>query len=257
MIKTKKLFRKLYKFFPRDLAKKNHDYVGVMVSTKKENIQKIVLCLDLDDTVMKESVSFNPDLFISHHPFIYGRSKVNVLKHDVLRKSWVEELTKNNQGVFSIHTNFDEASGGMNDVLSSLLELKNIYINEKCPMMRIGYLENPLPIDDFVLYAKEKLNVNYALLTGYGNNIIKKVAIIGGGGAGYYMAAKDENADIYISGDAPHHVRRGIAINKFNYLEVPHEVERVFMKRMKDILLSIDPNLEILIVDHEKELKVY
>ena len=104
--------------------------------------------------------------------------------------------------------------------------------------------------------AKAKLDVDYALLIDEGNEMIKKVGIIGGGGSRDWPIARDEGCDIYISGDAPHHVRRAIVCEKFNYLDVPHEVEKIFMPQMKKILLEIDPTLNVLMVDHEEMPKV-
>jgi hypothetical protein len=51
-------------------------------------------------------------------------------------------------------------------------------------------------------------------------------------------------------------VRRAIVCEKFNYLDVPHEVEKIFMPQMKKILLEIDPTLNVLMVDHEEMPKV-
>ena len=65
------------------------------------------------------------------------------------------------------------------------------------------------------------------------------------------MTTRYPNADIYISGDAPHHIRRSVIQHKFNYLDLPHEIEKIFMPRMKEILLEYDPTLNIIIVDHE------
>ncbi len=257
MILRTKLMRKLYKKYPRSIAIKNHDFVGVMVRPAKEEISNIVLCLDLDDEVLKRIENINVDLIITHHPFLYGKSKAQVLKTNELRRTWTDELVKRGIGVVSLHTNFDEAKDGMNDVLASKLALKNVYAPEKLMVMRIGELETPLSRKEFVNYVKEKLNVNYALLQGYGKEMISKVAIIGGGGAFGFKVAMDEGADIYISGDAPHHIRRDVANYHYNYLDIPHEVERVFMIKMKEVLLNIDPSLNILIIDHELEAKVY
>ena len=55
------------------------------------------------------------------------------------------------------------------------------------------------------------------------------------------------------SWDAPHYLRRYVINDKFNYLDVPHEVERVFINHMEAILKSIDNDLEILCIDHEIE----
>ena len=98
--------------------------------------------------------------------------------------------------------------------------------------------------------------LNVSLLINNGAKIIKKVGIIGGGGSRGWRLAKEEGCDIYISGDAPHHVRREIIADNYNYLDMPHEIEKIFMPTMKEILLELDPSLEIKTVDHEKLPKV-
>ena len=61
----------------------------------------------------------------------------------------------------------------------------------------------------------------------------------------------DEGYDIFITGDTPHHIRRDVLAQHYNYLDVAHEVEKIFIPQMKKILLSIDPSLEVIEVDHE------
>lgn len=254
-MKTRSLLLKLSKRFPKAIAKKYHDYVGLMAGKLKENTSKILLCLDFDEEVMEIALKEKPDLIISHHPFIYGTKK-NVLKHDNKKKLLMDMIVENDLVVYSMHTNFDEGVGGMNDALAKALELNNIQPLELFPMGRIGELSEEFEINKFAKYAKDKLNVDYGLLIHEGKDMIKRVAIIGGGGSREYYAALASNADIYISGDAPHHVRRGIVSDKFNYLDLPHEIEKIFMPTMKEILLGYDNTLDIIIVDHEKLPKV-
>ena len=64
--------------------------------------------------------------------------------------------------------------------------------------------------------------------------------------------AQKEGYDIFISGDIPHHGRREVVLRKYNYLDLPHEIEKIFMPQMEETLLSIDPTLEIVKVDHEE-----
>ncbi len=250
-MKTRSLLLKLSKRFPKSIAKKYHDYVGLMCGKLKENTSKILLCLDFDEEVMEIALKEKPDLIITHHPFIYGTFK-KVIKRDSKKRELVERITANELVVYSMHTNFDEGNGGMNDALAKALKLNNISYLELEPMGRIGYLDEPLEIHEFAKYAKEKLNVDYGLLIHEGKDIIKKVAIIGGGGSREYYAALASGADIYISGDVPHYVRRAIISDKFNYLDLPHEIEKIFMPTMKEILLGFDNSLDIVIVDHEK-----
>lgn len=255
MIKSRSLILKLARKFPYAIAKKHHDHVGMMIGPLPLIINSILLCLDLDAEVMKEVRIKRPDLIITHHPFFYG-SKIKILKTDELKSRINDELIKMKIAVYALHTNFDEAPCGMNDVLAATLDLIDVYQPEIDPMMRIGYLKTAMRVEDFAKYVTEKLNLSYALLIDEGVKKIKKVAIIGGGGARYFDIARNEGADIYISGDAAHYIRRDIVNKKYNYLDVPHEVERVFMKTMKDILLQIDESLQITIVDHERTPKV-
>ena len=251
MIEMNVILRKLAKSFPKRIAKMNHDHVGLMTGKKPDKVQKIFLCLDLDWEVLPLVKEYKPDVIITHHPFIYG-TRAMVLKHDENRRMLVEEIDGLGIPVYSFHTNFDTGKGGMNDALSNALGLKNIYAPEKDPMMRIGELETPLSAVEFAKKAKTVFNVSYALLINSGAEIIKKVGIVGGGGSRGWRLAQEEGCDIYISGDAPHYVRRDVINAHFNYLDMPHEIEKIFMPTMKNILLDIDPNLEIMAVDHEK-----
>ena len=99
---------------------------------------------------------------------------------------------------------------------------------------------------------ENKLGVDYGLLLPYGKKSIKTVAIIGGGGWGFYKSAMLDGYDIYISGDIPHHGRRGVISYKYNYLDLPHEIEKVFMEKMAEHILSIYENIKIIKLDHEK-----
>lgn len=255
MIKTRVLLAKLSKKYPKRLAKKNHDFVGLMAGQLPESIARIYLCLDFDETILEDAKAFAPDLIISHHPLVYGlRSRI--FKRDPKKKDFVLHLDEINLPVYSFHTNFDEGVDGMNDALARKLDLVDIKPLIGNAMARGGRLQNSMPIEQFAQYAKERLDAKYGLLVAEGTKIINSVAIIGGGGSRSWTVAKEEGYDIYISGDAPHYVRRDITLSRYNYLDLPHEIESIFMTQMKQVLLSIDPSLEIKCVNHEQQPKV-
>ena len=249
-MKTNILLNKLAKRFPKKYAKANHDFVGLMVGKKPEEVRKIALVLDMDWEVFPLIKEVKPDIVISHHPFFFG-SKAKILKFDERKRMLNDALVELGITVYSYHTNFDTGIGGMNDALAEALGLRDIYIPENEIMMRIGYI-NEMNVNDFAHHANKCFGVDYSLLVKAGSDTIKKVGIIGGGGSRDYKVARDEGCDIYISGDAPHHVRREIIADKFNYLDMPHEIEHIFMPQMKKILLGIDPSLEVITFDHEK-----
>ena len=252
---TRQMLLKLSKRFPKRIAKMNHDRVGLMTGKLPAEVHKIFLCLDCDHEILPQIKEFDPDLIFTHHPLIFG-TRAFILSRDPIKKALVDELDSLGYPVYSMHTNFDTGPGGINDGLAEALGLQDIKSLEKDPMMRGGRLPQPMKVEEFAKYAKEKLNVDYALLIAKGKPIVETVAVIGGGGSRDWATARDAGYDIYISGDAPHHVRREITLAGYNYLDMPHEIEKVFMPQMKKILLEMDDSLEILTVDHEKLPKV-
>ncbi|MBR1581630.1 MAG: Nif3-like dinuclear metal center hexameric protein [Bacilli bacterium] len=256
---TKKLLRALANYYPKRIAKKYHDHVGHMTGVLKEDTSRILLCLDFDEEVynyMEKNNLFDKiDLIMTHHPFIYG-TKARVFKYDQNKEALCNKIDAKNIPIYSFHTNFDEGKDGMNDALAKRLNLKDIKPLEKVPMARGGYLEKEMTCEEFAKYANKQLEVDYSLLLNYGKKNVKSVAIVGGGGWGHYRDAQDENYDIYISGDMPHHGRRGVVSYKCNYLDMPHEIEKIFIHAMEAKLLEICPKLQIIKVDHEKLPKV-
>ena len=248
---TIKLLRNLAKRFPKSIRSPG-DYVGLMTGKLPEEVNTILLCLDFDDIVYNEILKMKkkPDMILTHHPFIYG-TRYRVLKRSEIKRSLVERIDKLGIPVYSMHTNFDTGKGGMNDALAEALGLEDIQPLETCPMARGGRLPKEMEIHEFAKYANQRLNLEYSHLIHAGKDKIKTVAILGGSGAYKYVNAMLEGYDIFITGDTPHHIRRDVIACGYNFLDVAHEVERIFMKQMDKLLKEIDPKLETIIINHE------
>jgi len=254
-MKSRKLINYIWRKYPKK-GQEIWDRCGHQIGVLPSEINRVMVCLDYDVEMCEKAKEIKPDLIITHHPFIFG-TRMEVINSDECRKA-VTEITENEikTCVYSFHTCFDNADPGMNDILAEKLQLNNIYTPEKCPTMRIGVLDAPMSIDDFKYYAMNKLNVGYCLLVKGNNKDIKKVGIIGGGAAKDYIFAREEQADIFISGDMAHHTRREIIERNYNYLDIPHEVERVFISQIKKDLNELNPNLEVFTFDHEIEAQI-
>jgi dinuclear metal center YbgI/SA1388 family protein len=244
MLKTKTLLRAWGKDFPKHLAKKYGDYVGLMCGKLPTSIQKVVIVLDMEHAILDQVIASKPDLVITHHPLIYG-TRARVFKADPHRAQLVKTLEKHRIPVYSLHTNFDEGHGGMNDALAEALGLINIHPLIDDPLARGGTLPKPMTVEQFANFARRKFNVPYGLFIAEGRPMISNVALIGGGGARYFSNAQKQGYDLFMSGDAPHHVRRAIVNAKYNYLDLPHEIETIFLPTMQAYLLKLDPTLTI------------
>jgi dinuclear metal center YbgI/SA1388 family protein len=244
MLKTAKLLQAFGRDFPKSLAAPYGDFVGLMTGKLPSTLKKIAIVLDMETILLDDMIKEKPDLILTHHPFIYG-TKHQVFKHDEGKKKLSKSLDQHHIPVYSLHTNFDAGRGGMNDALATALGLLDIAPLKADPLARGGRLAKPMTRLAFANMVKEKLSLPYVHLIPEGNPMISKVALIGGGGAKYYPTAQAEGFDIFLSGDSAHHVRRGIVNAHFNYIEIAHEVETIFIPTMASYLKQLDPTLQL------------
>lgn len=249
-MKTKALLRRLAVYYPQRL-RESYDFGGLMVGKLPEETKKIFLCLDFDDEVYPLALKEKPDLILTHHPFFFG-TKYRVLQSDPVKKALYEKMLASGIPILSYHTNFDAGYPGMNDRLAEKLGLLDVKPLISAPMARGGRLAQPMEVHAFARYAKTALGVDYGLLIAAGKKDVQSVALIGGGGWMENVNAQVEGYDIYLSGDCPHHGRREIVLRHYNYLDLPHEIEKAFMEQMTNILLKIDQSFIVSSVDHER-----
>ncbi|UDI78167.1 Nif3-like dinuclear metal center hexameric protein [Staphylococcus taiwanensis] len=101
---------------------------------------------------------------------------------------------------------------------------------------KIGELNEPMSIKDFVLQAKTSLELPCVRFAGDTNAIIKKVAVIGGAGIGFETLAFEKGADIFVTGDIKHHDALDAKTNGINVLDINHYSEYVMRDGLRDLL---------------------
>ena len=250
-MKTRKLIRGIYKKYPKYLQE-GYDHVGRQIGKTPEETHKVLVCLDYDSSLNEIVREFKPDLIITHHPFIFGtRYRVLQDEYKLETTRFIEEEMKT--CIYSFHTNFDNSKEGMNYLLSHKLGLKDIYQSSLSPALFIGYLDQEMDVKEYSKIVKERLDVSYIEAILEGKSKIKKVGIIGGAASSYYRFGLEEDLDLYISGDCPHHLRREMIERKVNYFDIPHEVEKIFIEGIEKDLLEMDSSLIIKKIYHEKE----
>ncbi|RXI99419.1 Nif3-like dinuclear metal center hexameric protein [Anaerobacillus alkaliphilus] len=110
---------------PKSLAVEG-DKVGLQIGTLNKPIRKVMVVLDLLDSVVEEAIKESVDLIIAHHPIIFRPLKA--IQTDRPYGKIVEKLIKHDIAVYAAHTNLDVAKGGVNDLMAQKLGLESLEV---------------------------------------------------------------------------------------------------------------------------------
>lgn len=116
------IFKLMEKWAPKDLAY-DWDNVGLQIGSTKTETKKIMITLDVVESVVDEAIKQDVNLIIAHHPLLF--KPIHTIDYDSFKGKVIQKLIKHDITVYAAHTNLDIASGGVNDLLSNALSLQN------------------------------------------------------------------------------------------------------------------------------------
>lgn len=120
-VNGKKLIQRLEALYPPHLAE-SWDNVGLQVGNENRVVERILICLEVNERVLDEAIAKNCDMIIAHHPLIF--KGVKSLSEATPQGRLLSRLIRENLLVYIMHTNYDTAPGGLNDILAQRLELE-------------------------------------------------------------------------------------------------------------------------------------
>ena len=108
---------------PLDLAE-SWDNPGLQVGDPQTTVTRIMVALDATPIVIKTALNASCDLLITHHPLIFTPQKS--LSTVTSEGASICAAIKGGLAIVSMHTNYDCADGGLNDLLAERLGLSDI-----------------------------------------------------------------------------------------------------------------------------------
>ncbi|XFA99431.1 Nif3-like dinuclear metal center hexameric protein [Candidatus Izemoplasma sp. B36] len=219
--------------YPTDLAYE-WDNVGLQVGTLNSKVERVLVTLDITKAVVKEAIKNKVNLIISHHPLMFKPMK-NVV-FDSPRGWIIKNLIQHNIAVYSAHTNFDVADGGMNDVLANVLGINNPELMDEVDNIGRCGLINKIKLTDFVDFVKETFKLESVKVIGKTDKTVEKVGISGGSGSHHMYAAKKKNCDVYITGDVTYHTALDAIQLGITLIDVGHHIEVIFVEYIANLL---------------------
>ena len=100
------------------------DNVGLIWGDPDTRVQRVMTCLTVTPGTAREAVQDRAELIISHHPVLFRATKTVVADDPEIGFLW--SLARSGVSILSPHTAFDNAAGGINDILADRLGLVEV-----------------------------------------------------------------------------------------------------------------------------------
>lgn len=116
------------------------DPSGIQIHDGKEDIGKVLVCLEINDAVIDEAIGKKADMIITHHPLLF-HPLAKVDPADPVGR-YVLRAIRAGIDVYSSHLPFDAAARGNNMYLAELLKLQDVSVPDTWDEGEYGYEEN-------------------------------------------------------------------------------------------------------------------
>src|SRR5690625_3628050 len=116
------VFKTLEKWAPKNLAY-DWDNVGLQVGSFSKETEKVMITLDVTESVVEEAIDQGVNLIIAHHPLLF--KPLHQLNTDSVKGRVIKKLIAHDITVYAAHTNLDIAEGGVNDLLCNELDIRS------------------------------------------------------------------------------------------------------------------------------------
>ncbi len=123
-MQLKQVIATLETIAPLHLAE-SWDNVGLLVGDPASPISSVMTCLTITKDVVEEAIQQQVQLIVSHHPVLFKPVQRITTSDDGTQLVW--QLIRHGVAVYSPHTAYDNAIGGINDQLAHTLGLTDVH----------------------------------------------------------------------------------------------------------------------------------
>ena len=236
-MKIKEVIAALEQFAPLPLQE-DYDNAGLQLGLTEAEVSGALLCLDVTEETVAEAVEKGCNLVVSHHPLLF-RGLKQIVDADSVQRT-VKMAIKNDVTIVSMHTNLDNAVGGVNWKIAEKLGLETGrqgvqgvqgVQGEKCGLY-VGTFAKPLSANDFISLLKTRMEAQCVMTNELLKREIRKVAICGGAGSFMLDDAIAQGADAFVAGEMHYHEYFGhdqeIQIAVIGHYESEHFTNELF-----------------------------
>jgi len=222
------IIRILEKMAPPSLAEE-WDNVGLQVGDASRQVTSVWVALDPCPNVVTAACRAGVDLLVTHHPLIFRPlNRIDVLTP---QGAVIAQAVQHRLAVYSMHTNLDAVSAGLNDMLARRLGLRRFRplvlhpgANNGRPhgMGRVAWLARRMTVRELAMEVKQRLGIETVRLAGDEMGKVQQVALSTGSGGSLVPQFLASDAEAFITGDLRYHEAREIEAAGRGAIDIGH-----------------------------------
>jgi dinuclear metal center YbgI/SA1388 family protein len=225
-IRQQELTTAIERFAP-PIMQEAWDNSGWQINLRPGKVNRVLVSLEVTSALADEAERLGADVILTHHPLFFMPMKN--IDAETFEGGYAAALIRAGISVYSAHTSFDAAPGGMNDKLAEmcgLVKVKPFFPDAKieapegivadgtgigsagagAPIARSGELEGSLPFWQYIDIVARQIGMEGRVkIVGDPGKPIRRVVVCGGGGGDYIPSVIEQGFDLYITSDIKHH----------------------------------------------------
>ncbi|MCM2372978.1 Nif3-like dinuclear metal center hexameric protein [Aporhodopirellula aestuarii] len=203
------------------------DNVGLLLGNRSAPAARVMTCLTVTPAVVSEAEDENVDLIIAHHPLPFKpMGKINT---DSAAGELVWRLCRSGTALYSAHTAYDSAAGGINDQWCEAMKISglrplipqlgsplpsaaagggsSVSSDDTVPLGagRYGDLPEAVAANEFLRMAAEFSGATLPRLVGDPQRPVRRIGVGCGSGGSFVGAARRVGCDMLLTGEATFH----------------------------------------------------
>jgi dinuclear metal center YbgI/SA1388 family protein len=217
------------------------DAVGLLVAPRSGVVERVMTCLTLTPEVAAEAVRERVDLVVTHHPLPF-RPLARITSETGPGRVLLDVI-HSGAGIWSSHTAWDSAAGGINDQLAHLLGLASIApIEPDAELPQVGFGRAGTAADggtvaDLAARAAQALGIEHVQVAGDAARPAGRVGIVCGSGGDCVEQVSRGGCDTLFTGEIKLHqateaLAAGMAVVAVGHHASEHFSMAVLAKRL-------------------------
>ncbi len=240
---------------PARWAKKVYpdDNVGLLAGRRTAPVWRVLVALDVTGQVVREALRADAQVILAHHPVTFGLKAVN---DETAEGRLLLKLIESQVAAICMHTNWDAAPGGINELLAravgltgELTMLGPAFTDEdarRYGLGRVGRLPEPCTAQELAGHIRKALGgrgVRYA----DGGKPCRHVAVGSGSSGSQWGDVLRHGCDTFVTGDVKHSLFLEAVQSGVTLIDAGHfPTEQIIVAPMAEKLSKALPEVEVL-----------